>query len=94
MKAFQNVRFDLFNSVLLWATHTGEEQNKAVFFFSPLIHKAAASSPYAIHCCLLRIYTFFFFVPGRNTVFIQPKLVLFWRNQAVSFGSVWIYCVK
>lgn len=33
MKAFQNVRFDLFNCVLLWATHTGEEQNKAVFFF-------------------------------------------------------------
>lgn len=60
MKAFQNVRFDLFNCVLLWATHTGEEQNKAVFFFSPLIRKAAASSPYAIHCCLLRIYTFFF----------------------------------
>lgn len=60
MKAFQNVCFDLFNCVLLWATHTGEEQNKAVFFFSPLIRKAAASSPYTIHCCLLRIYTFFF----------------------------------
>lgn len=33
---------------------------KLFVFFSPLIRKAAASSPYAIHCCLLRIYTFFF----------------------------------
>lgn len=94
MKAFQDLCFDLLNRVLLWATRTGERQSRTVLF-SPLMCRVTTSSLYLIYFCLFWIlFHIFFFSQEKKSCSYSAKACAALQNQAVDFGSVWLYCVK